>query len=344
MAPDRRSPTCDRPSIDIGVSLEEWNVFTRRWEAFRRGSRISNESVSSQLFQCATKNLGDNLLQSNAEIVSKLVQERQELLLAMLRLAVIPVAISVLGSELLAMHQMRGEQFRVFAARIRGKAGTCSFFTDCSCGLNVDYTDHIIRDILLNGIFDEDIRRDSLGTADIPSSFISTVIALVESKEIARNAVPSTDIASVSTFKRSTRAIAQGSSLASAYNLPPTFTNHSTHSHCPRCNQLFSLCKEGPLGGILNLTPLALTAIGLVDARNAATAMLQVPPFKLYSHLTQSRPTWVSSTRSTRQSRSVNPHPWRQRTVRATLLLIRSSKKESGSVRPCKGTPKYPKY
>ena len=245
MAPDRRCPTLDRPSIDIGVSLEEWNVFTRRWEAFRRSSGISNESASSQLFQCATKILGDNLLQSDAEIVSKPVQE---LLLAMQRLAVIPVVISVPRSELWAMHQMRGEQFRAFAARVRRKAGTCSFSTDCSCGVNVDYTDHAIRDTLLNGIVDEDIRRDLLGTADILTSPINTVIALVETKEIARNAVPSTDIASVSTFKRSIRATAQGSSLAPAYNLPPTFTNHSTQPHCPRCNQLFSLYKEGPTG------------------------------------------------------------------------------------------------
>ena len=106
----------------------------------------------------------------------------------------------------------------------------------------------MIRDTLLNRIVDEDIRRDLLGTADMLTSPINTVIALVESKEIARNAAPSTDIASVSTFKRSTRATAQGSSLAPAYNLPPTFTNHSTQSHCPRCNQLFSLYKEGPTG------------------------------------------------------------------------------------------------
>ena len=113
----------------------------------------------------------------------------QDLLLAMQRLAVTPVSISVLSvlrSELLAMHQMCGEQFRAFAARVRKKAGTCSFSTDC-CGLKVDYTDHVIRDTLLNGIVDEDIRRDLLGTADILTSPINTVIGLVENKEIARN-------------------------------------------------------------------------------------------------------------------------------------------------------------
>ena len=63
---------------------------------------------------------------------------------------------------------MGGEQFRAFAAKVRGKAGTCSFSTDCSRSLNVDHTDHMIRDTLLSGIVDEDIRRDLLGTTDIP--------------------------------------------------------------------------------------------------------------------------------------------------------------------------------
>ena len=165
--------------------------------SFSTSSGISHESASSQLFQCATNILGDNLLQSDAEIVSKPVQE---LLLAMKRLAVIPVAISVVRSELLAMHQMRGEQFRSFAARVRGKAETFSFSTNFSRCLKVGYAGHMIRDTFLNGIVDEDIRRDLLGIADILTSPINTVIRLVESKEIARDAVPSTDIASVSTF------------------------------------------------------------------------------------------------------------------------------------------------
>ena len=192
---------------------------------------------------------------------------------------------------------MRGEQFRAFAARVRGKAGTCSFSTDCSCGLTVDYTDHMTRDTLLNGIVDEDIRRDFWGQHSIFGDFriltspISTVIALVESNEIARNAVPSTDIASVSTFKRSTRATAQGSFLAPAYNLPPTFTNHSTQSHCPRCNQLLSLHKEGPTGWNTKPYFMCLNCYRARRRQKRRNGHVAGLPFKLYSHLTQSRPT-----------------------------------------------------
>ena len=36
-APGPNGPKLTRPSIDVGVSLEAWNVFTRRWQMFRQG-------------------------------------------------------------------------------------------------------------------------------------------------------------------------------------------------------------------------------------------------------------------------------------------------------------------
>ena len=41
-------PKLTRPSI---VSLETWNVFTRRWQMFRQGSGINEASATPQLFQ-----------------------------------------------------------------------------------------------------------------------------------------------------------------------------------------------------------------------------------------------------------------------------------------------------
>ena len=70
----------------MGLSLEAWNVFTRRWQMFMQGSGIYEVSATAKLFQCASQSLGDSLLKSDAEIVSKPLQE---LLSAMRRLAVI---------------------------------------------------------------------------------------------------------------------------------------------------------------------------------------------------------------------------------------------------------------
>ena len=188
-------PKLTRPSIDVGVSLEAWNVFTRRWQMFREGSGINEASATAQLFQCTSQSLGDSLLKSDAEIVSKPLQE---LLSAMRRLAVIPVATDVLRSDLMQICQRRDEPFRAFAARVRGKADTCAFTIDCTCGLKINYMDHMIRDTLLNGIADDEIRREILGSADLLTRAVNEIVALVESKEMARNAVPPTEVTSVS--------------------------------------------------------------------------------------------------------------------------------------------------
>ena len=107
-----------------------------------------------------------------------------------------------LWSQLLENLQERDEPFRAFTARVRGKAETCAFSTKCECGKNVDYTDHVIRDVLLNGISDPDIRREVLGTKDVLKTPVNDVIALVENKEMARNALPSSTLSVVSSFKR----------------------------------------------------------------------------------------------------------------------------------------------
>ena len=46
LPPVTRGPKLERPKVNIGVSTEEWNVFTRRWEVFRTGSGIDDESFS----------------------------------------------------------------------------------------------------------------------------------------------------------------------------------------------------------------------------------------------------------------------------------------------------------
>ena len=146
---------------------------------FRQGSGINEASTTTQLFQCASQSLEDSFLKSDAEIVSKLFQE---LLSAMRRLAVIPVATGVLRSDLILvqMRQLRDEPFRAFAARVRGKADTCAFTIDCTCGLKINYTDHMIRDTLLNRIADDEICREILGSADMLKRAVNEIVALVQ--------------------------------------------------------------------------------------------------------------------------------------------------------------------
>ena len=86
--------------------MEEWNVFTCRWRLFKEGSGMNGESTPSQLFQCTTKVLGDNLLEFDAKIA---IRSIEGLTKSMRRLAVIPIATDVLRTELVQMCQMRDE-------------------------------------------------------------------------------------------------------------------------------------------------------------------------------------------------------------------------------------------
>ena len=177
------------------------NIFQRRWAAFRKGSGFNDEAASSQLFPCACTTLGDALLKVDPDITDKDVDT---VLTVMKQLAVIPVAVGVIRAEFVQMQQSRDELFRAFAARVRGKAETCAYAKKCTCGLSVDFTDQMTRDVLIAGIADLDIRREVLGTPGVLAKPLNDIISCVEGKEMARNALPGhPTISVVSSFKRS---------------------------------------------------------------------------------------------------------------------------------------------
>ena len=151
----RSGPKLDRPTIESGASMEEWNLFMRRWTILKNGSHIDDADAFHHLFQCADGPLGDALLRMDPDIVSKSIDE---VLLAMKKLAVIPIATGILRSELLEMKQLRDEAFRKFASRVQGKAETCEYSIDITCQYNrinkVKFPEHIMQYVLLAKIYD----------------------------------------------------------------------------------------------------------------------------------------------------------------------------------------------
>ena len=83
-AQDSRGPKLERPTITIGICMEDWNIFTHRRRIFINGCGIAETSASAQLFQCASRELGDSLLKSDAIIITL---PSADLLTAMQRLA-----------------------------------------------------------------------------------------------------------------------------------------------------------------------------------------------------------------------------------------------------------------
>ena len=73
---------------------------------------------------------------------------------------------------------------------------------DCTQVTTADFTDEILRDVLLSGIYDANIRREMYGAEDILSKPVNDVISLVEKKEMARDALSVGSNNAQSSFKR----------------------------------------------------------------------------------------------------------------------------------------------
>ena len=78
------------------------------------------------------------------------------------------------------MRQDRDEPVRNFGARLRGQAGVCTFFMQCS--KDVNYTDEILREFLTRGIVDTDVQLDLLGDCNQYMT-LEEVLRFVEAKE-----------------------------------------------------------------------------------------------------------------------------------------------------------------
>ena len=165
----QKLPPIQRPEIRQDVSDEDWASFLAEWEHFKRCTDIPTDRITDHLYLCCEKSLARLIIGEDPAIVSK---GEDELKAAIERLAVIKVAISVRRTNLLTARQKHGEPFREFYANVKAAALTCNYVVKCSneCCKDlpkVDYTSSVIKDVLIAGIADSEIRKDILGVTDL---------------------------------------------------------------------------------------------------------------------------------------------------------------------------------
>ena len=244
-----RVPRLDRPTLKANITCEEWNAFSRRWTTFRTGSDIGNEIASSQLLECATEDLQDIVLRAHPTFSTKPIDEATGLLKS---LCVVPIALGVLRSQLSAMHQGADESFRTFAARVQGKAETCEYVTtytgqctNAECNQEYTgqtyYTDEMIRDVLLDGIADTDIRREALSVEGIQRCPVNDIIAFVGTRETARNANQPSSVSAATTRRHHQPANRSGPFISTPAEKAITAT-------CPDCSKSFHIYSKSRSG------------------------------------------------------------------------------------------------
>ena len=110
----------------------------------------------------------------------------------------------------------------------------------CTCGLTVDFTDQMNRDVLIAGIADKDNRKEILSKQGIFEKPLNYIIACVEGKETAKNALPQHPVTSaVSSFKKG----------ATAHVRTPSDAKQK--ANCPICQRVVFIYKK-TISGIWN--------------------------------------------------------------------------------------------
>ena len=58
------------------------------------------------------------------------------------------------------MTQQSDEVIRAYVARLTATADMCGMTVSCTCGCNnqVSYRDHVLQQLIINGMYDNDIR------------------------------------------------------------------------------------------------------------------------------------------------------------------------------------------
>ena len=115
------------------------------------------------------------------------------------------------------MKQDAGQTVRDYHSKVKAKAMTCHFKKRCThphrpiqvggvdpIHVDVDYTNEMIRHVIMNGIYDEEIRREIFGDARIDEMEVGELVTLIENKETARDATKLTT-SSLSQYRRQSR-------------------------------------------------------------------------------------------------------------------------------------------
>lgn len=203
----QKLPPIARPNVKQDITEEEWTAFELEWNRFKRCTDIPHGQEADQLYDCCEKGLGRLLVREDPAIVEA---GEKALLDAIKRMAVIKVATSVRRTKLLSSKQDHGETFREFYANVKAQASVCKFAIKCphQCckdASEVDYTPMVIKDILISGIADNEIRKDVLEWPELDSKSDKDIVGFVEGKETAKSAWSGsqpTGVAGLSSYKK----------------------------------------------------------------------------------------------------------------------------------------------
>ena len=181
--PAAQAEKVKRPTITSSGTSEEFIYFQQRWSGYKLATKLTGMDIIYQLLECCDDQLRRDLSRTYGDLT--ITTETEDTVIGFIKtFAVRAENILVSRVQLQQLTQDRDEPIRSFTARLRGQASVCRFRKKCGCARPtiVDYSEEMIRDCLIKGIEDDDIRLDILGQPNQDPT-LTEVLQIAEAKE-----------------------------------------------------------------------------------------------------------------------------------------------------------------
>ena len=198
-----------RPTISAAGTSEDFAYISQRWSEYKQACRLTGTDIVFQLLECCDEPLRKDLTRLHGSLVGS---TETDVLDKIKKLAIRQENVMVARVQLHNLTQDRDEPIRAFSARLKGQSSVCQFNVKCgTCNVDIDYSDTIIRDAMIRGICDDDIRLEILGDPELAKKSLEECTALIEAKESGkrsanrlslRGAEPSSTSAGLSTYQK----------------------------------------------------------------------------------------------------------------------------------------------
>ena len=251
-----RPPALQPPKLEAQCSVQRFDEFKREWIFYKRSVDMPAGTITSYLLHCLGEEVRRDVRAATTDI---LTMSEDEVLDAIKQYAVQQRAVSSTKMDLWHMVQGDSEGVRQFYARVQNTARQCDFTVPCTevaCVKNrapfISYCDEIVKQVVLCGLADVEIKKDVLGVSGINGKTLAETLGLIEDKETAARSATDRATSSAATssaatsYKKITAADNRLKSTGKCESCSKTFSNKAVRSKKGRDDEIttFKECKD----------------------------------------------------------------------------------------------------
>lgn len=234
----------ERPQISAGSDCERFENFLREWRNYKEMNDIPDDKANKHLTLCCDDDLKHDLFgMLDEDEVDDMSEER--LIEEMKKLAVIHVSTLSQRIQMADMVQEPGQTVHSFLAALKKKSRLCIYTVPCSeedCDADIDYSSLAIKDQLIRGLADDDIRQKLLAESNSERFALDEMVEFIHRLEMSKKPLTSckSDTGAMSGYKKSHgKCWACGEAAHAGVNARKARIEHcqAWSETCTKCNK-----------------------------------------------------------------------------------------------------------